>query len=45
MLCAVLVISAALGHTSEQTTQIYLASIDNSKIDEANSKIIDKIVM
>lgn len=39
------VISAALGHTSEQTTQIYLASIDNSKIDEANSRIISLVDM
>jgi hypothetical protein len=34
------VISAALGHTTEQTTRIYLSAIDNSKIDEANSRII-----
>ncbi len=30
------VISQALGHTSEQTTQIYLDSFENKKVDEAN---------
>lgn len=34
------VISAGLGHTSEQTTRIYLALMENSVIDEANRKII-----
>ncbi len=34
------VISEALGHGSETTTQIYLASIDSSVIDRANSMII-----
>ncbi len=34
------VISEALGHDSETTTQIYLASIDSSVIDRANSMII-----
>ena len=34
------VISAAMGHDSEVTTQIYLASIQTAKIDEANSKIL-----
>ena len=37
------VISAALGHTTEQTTRIYLSAIDNSKIDEANSRIISLV--
>ena len=37
------VISGAMGHDSETTTQIYLASIQTSKIDEANSLIIDSI--
>ena len=31
------VISGAMGHDSEVTTQIYLASIQTSQIDEANS--------
>lgn len=35
----VAVISAGLGHTSEKTTQIYLAEFDNSVIDNANKKI------
>ena len=30
-------ISGAMGHDSEVTTQIYLASIQTSQIDEANS--------
>ena len=34
------VISAAMGHDSEMTTQIYLASIQTAQIDEANSKIL-----
>ncbi len=34
------VISEGMGHDSEATTQIYLASLDNSLIDEANRKII-----
>ena len=34
------VISEGMGHDSELTTQIYLASLDTSVIDEANKKII-----
>ena len=34
------VISAGMGHTSEQTTRIYLTTLENSVIDEANSGII-----
>ena len=34
------VISAGLGHRSQATTQIYLASLEDSVIDEANRKII-----
>ncbi len=34
------VISAGMGHTSERTTQIYLASLENSAIDAANQKIM-----
>ena len=30
------VISAGMGHTSEQITQIYLTMLENSVIDEAN---------
>lgn len=37
------VISAGLGHTSEQTTQIYLTMLENSVIDEANKGIIDSL--
>ena len=37
------VISGAMGHDSEVTTQIYLASIQTSQIDEANKMIIDSI--
>lgn len=34
------VISAAMGHTSEQTTRIYLASLENSVIDDANQRLL-----
>ena len=34
------VISQGMGHTSEQTTQIYLTMLENSVIDEANKGII-----
>ena len=37
------VISVALGHDSEVTTQIYLASISTTQIDEANSRIINSL--
>lgn len=34
------VISAGMGHSSEKTTQIYLASLENSVIDQANRGIL-----
>ena len=34
------VISKALGHESERTTRIYLATIEASKIDEANKRLL-----
>ncbi|MBQ9138616.1 MAG: site-specific integrase [Alistipes sp.] len=34
------VISAGMGHTSERTTQIYLASLENRVVDNANRDII-----
>lgn len=34
------IISEGMGHDSETTTRIYLASIDNSAIDKANRKIL-----
>ena len=34
------VISAAMGHTSEKTTEIYLASLENSVVDNANGEIL-----
>lgn len=34
------VISEALGHDSEKTTQIYLSSLDTSAVDEANKEIL-----
>ena len=34
------VISAGMGHSSELTTQIYLKSIEDNEIDEANAEII-----
>lgn len=38
------VISGAMGHDSEMTTQIYLASIQTAQIDEANSIIINRLL-
>lgn len=35
------VISQGMGHDSEKTTRIYLASLDSSTIDKANSSIIN----
>ena len=37
------VISEAMGHNSETTTRIYLSSLENSVIDNANKMIIDKL--
>ncbi len=34
------IISEAMGHNSEKTTRIYLASLDTSAVDKANSQII-----
>lgn len=36
----ILVISEGMGHDSEMTTQIYLASLDNSVVDRANTQIL-----
>lgn len=38
------VISEGLGHDSDKTTQIYLASLDTSMINRANRKIINKVI-
>ena len=37
------VISSGMGHTSEKTTRIYLASLDNSLIDRANRQIWERV--
>ena len=37
------VISQGMGHTSEQTTQIYLTMLENSVIDDANKGIIGRL--
>lgn len=37
------VISAGMGHSSERTTQIYLASLDGSVIDRANAAILSPL--
>lgn len=34
------VISSAMGHTTERTTRIYIASLENSEIDKANRRVI-----
>lgn len=36
-------ISEAMGHTSERTTRIYLKSLENSKIDKENKRLLDGI--
>jgi len=36
-------ISEGMGHDSESTTRIYLASLDASVVDEANKKILDDL--
>ena len=38
------VISAGMGHTSEQTTQIYLTMLGNSVIDDANQELIKSLL-
>jgi integrase len=37
------VISAGMGHSSEQTTRIYLATLEHSVVDDANLSVIDSI--
>lgn len=37
------VISEALGHDNEQTTDIYLASIETSVVDDANKSVLDDL--
>ena len=37
------VIAAAMGHNSEKTTLIYLASLENSVIDKANRRVIESV--
>ena len=37
------VISEGMGHDSETTTQIYLASLENSVVDKANFKILNEL--
>lgn len=37
------IISEGMGHNSESTTRIYLASLDTAKIDKANHKILSLI--
>jgi len=37
------IISEGMGHDSESTTQIYLASLDNSVIDKANEMILSDL--
>lgn len=38
------VISEGMGHDSEETTRIYLASLDTSVVDKANRKIIKQVI-
>lgn len=37
------VISEGMGHKSETTTQIYLASLDYSIVDKANAQILNEL--
>ncbi len=39
----VAVISEGMGHSSEQTTRIYLAALENAVIDDANRRIIEAL--
>ena len=39
------VISAALGHTSEKTTRIYLSEIDNRVVDDASRLVMDLVLV
>lgn len=41
---ALSVISEAMGHDSENTTRIYLASLDTSLVDQANNAVMDSIL-
>ena len=41
---SIAIISQGMGHTSLKTTQVYLNSIDTSRINEANKMIIQKII-
>ena len=41
----VTIISEGLGHRSEQTTQIYLASLEQSVIDNANRLILQGLYL
>ena len=38
------VISQGMGHTSEQTTRIYLTMLENSVIDDANNRIVSNLM-
>lgn len=38
------VISAGMGHATEKTTQIYLAGLENSVIDQANHRVLSAII-
>ena len=40
---SVSVISEAMGHSSEDVTQIYLASLDASLVDKANSLVLEAL--
>lgn len=40
---ALSVISEAMGHDSENTTRIYLASLDTSTVDRANQLILQSL--
>lgn len=37
------IISKGMGHASQKTTHIYLKDIDDGKIDEANSQVMNLI--
>ncbi len=37
------IISEAMGHDSEKTTRIYLATLDRSKVDNANARILNAV--
>lgn len=39
------IISESLGHTSEKTTRIYMKALEKQKLDQANQKLINRVLV